>query len=169
MREERDKFGNFTAEYQAILDADYRGQFKEQRHEQDFLGDAELAEWRRVTGIRDGDQHEGGRQVRQLLNAHAVLGIRLPSKIVQIEREALGRDLTLLEMWTCLQPTDSDLAAGWKLPDTGATVSDVLPGCDVPQHETAEESRQRQLDDWRNWNPDTDAPARQRESEESDE
>ena len=127
--------------------------------ERDLETLAEIAEWRRVTGKRPTgnqrvDEDACGNEIRRAMTAHARLGRKVPIMIVQLERIRLGRDLTLLEMWQCLQPTERDLAAGWVLPEEGASVRDVLPGCDVRQRETADESRQRQLDDWRNWHPE---------------
>ena len=137
-----------------IADANIRRQNAAYEHQRYIDQQTEIAEWRRVTGVRVGNQDEPGTQVRRLLAAHAALGRKVAIKIVQLEQVRFGRPLTVLEMWQALQPTDNDIKAGWKLPDRGATVSDVLPGCEAPETEDAETSRQRQKDDWANWNGD---------------
>lgn len=136
----------------ALLDADLRRQNTAYERERETDALQQVAEWRRITGIRDGDGEEPGRQIRQLIAGHAQLGRRIPVKLVALRRDELRRDLTLIEMWQCLQPDESDIAAGWALPERGASVSDVLPGCGAPETESAEASRRRQLDDWAGWN-----------------
>jgi hypothetical protein len=137
-----------------LADAIIRKQSREYERQREDEAQAQVAEWRRVTGIRTGDGDEPGMQIRKLISAHARLGRKLPIKIVSLRRDELRRDLTLLEMWQCLQPTDRDLDAGWEIPEVGARVSEVLPMFEEPKTETAEEARRRQLDDWRNWNPE---------------